>query len=162
MTTKLTVERWAKYLENEADGAVHYDDPHPYVWLELDDARAIASALRSVREAALAEGRERERALREALEAMVQTFGAQAATSGSFDPDDEEQAEVAALGDRIGFGSLMEFASRAWRFRLMEECEVEGAEFAAGTCVALAAAAVDKAKAALSRVPATEEVMDDG
>jgi hypothetical protein len=45
--------------------------------------------------------------------------------------------EVRALGERIGYGALMQQAQEAWRQLLVRELGFSGGEFAIGPCVAL-------------------------
>jgi hypothetical protein len=45
-----------------------------------------------------------------------------------------EDAEVKAIGERLGFGALMDAASKGWREKLAEEKWPEGGEFMVGPC----------------------------
>ena len=58
--------------------------------------------------------------------------------------------EVAALGDRIGYGALMSSASATWRRRLKEDGHPVGGEHVAGPCQATITRALQIARAAIT------------
>jgi len=64
------------------------------------------------------------------------------------DPDYGD--EVAALGDRIGYGALMASASASWRQRLEDDGVPAGGEFVAGPCQVTVTRALRIARSALS------------
>jgi hypothetical protein len=64
--------------------------------------------------------------------------------------DPDYGAEVAALGDRIGYGALMSSASASWRKFLVAKGMPLGSEFVAGPCQATITQALRMARAALS------------
>lgn len=45
-----------------------------------------------------------------------------------------EEALVKSLGEKIGYGRMMQLAQQEWRKRLLPQ-QMEGAEFAYGPCV---------------------------
>jgi hypothetical protein len=64
--------------------------------------------------------------------------------------DPQYGVEVAALGDRIGYGALMSSASASWRKRLKEDGYPVGGEFVAGPCQATVTRALRMAREALT------------
>ncbi|RZN19506.1 hypothetical protein [Bradyrhizobium sp. Leo121] len=94
-------------------------------------------------------------ALRGALEECVSVL-AMVERPARVDPDHGD--EVAALGDRIGYGALMTSASASWRARLGEDGDPVGGEFVAGPCHVTVLRALKKARTALSHaLPHQEE-----
>ena len=87
--------------------------------------------------------------LREALEECVQTL-AMAEHPARVDP--QHGAEVAALGDRIGFGALMYSASASWRAAL-EKDGLAGMEFVSSPCRISVVSALKKARTTLAAQP---------
>jgi len=83
-----------------------------------------------------------EAVIREALEPGV--FGIQDRT-GISAPED---AMVRRLGEHIGFGALMDAASRMWRLVAIEK-GLDGSEFTTGPCRAIKESWVAKAFAAM-------------
>lgn len=82
-----------------------------------------------------------------ALQECVDVFGL-AEQPAFVDPDYGD--EVAALGNRIGYGALMSSASASWRERLKEEDCPTGGEFVAGPCFATVARTLKIARDALT------------
>ena len=91
--------------------------------------------------------------LREALEEALEpgVFGWQD-RSGISAPED---AEIRRLGERIGFGALMDGASRMWAIKL-KEIGLEGGEFTCGPCASVKRKWIAKAEAALTSSPWVE------
>lgn len=84
--------------------------------------------------------------LREALEECVEVL--ELVERPAFvDPDHGD--EVAALGDRIGYGALMSSASASWRERLEEQDCPTGGEYVAGPCHKTIVLTLEKARKAL-------------
>jgi len=64
--------------------------------------------------------------------------------------DPDYGAEVAALGDRIGYGAMMSSASASWRKFLEAKGMPLGSEFVAGPCQVTVTRALQMAREALS------------
>lgn len=134
-----------KALPDEAEAEFTW--PNDILWYDgsRDFTGADLKALADRVEAAEAKLAVAESVIREALEPGV--FGIQD-RSGISTPED---TVVDRLGNQIGFGALMDSASRMWAIRAAELGH-PGSEFVTGPCRAVRDAWVKKAQQALAEM----------
>lgn len=125
------------------------EEPRPYIWRSDMQRWVIAmqwgepDRLRRYHYLCPIPSASELQALVRAGRAMLET--AQMVARPAFE-DTQHGAEVAALGERIGFGALMSSASATWGKRL----DIPGGEFLAGPCRATAVREIRALAAALA------------